>query len=50
MTTRATVLVAALLVGHVLADEPVIAQGKCDRACLEGLADSYLAALAANDS
>src|SRR4029453_7734920 len=43
--------VLLLDVGHVLSDVPtnVSAQGKCDRACLEGIAEQYLDALVAKD-
>ena len=38
-------------VGHVLSDVPTVAnaQGRCDRACLEGIAEQYLDALVAKD-
>jgi hypothetical protein len=38
-------------VGHVLSDVPTTAsaQGTCDRACLEGIAEQYLDALVAKD-
>ena len=38
-------------VGHVLLDVPTTAsaQAKCDRACLEGIAEQYLDALVAKD-
>jgi len=48
MTARSLVLLAAI-VGPVLLDRPASAQGTCDRACLEGIADNYLDALAAHD-
>jgi len=45
-----TVAMLAVLVGHVLLDVPVAsAQGKCDRTCLEGIAEQYLDALVAKD-
>jgi hypothetical protein len=49
--SRTFVLATCLLVGHVLSDVPtmVSAQGKCDRACLEGIAEQYLDALVAKD-
>ena len=42
--SRTFVLPTCLLVGHVLLDVPPLAnaQGKCDRACLEGIAEQYL--------
>ena len=45
MSRRASSLVFALLIGHVLLGAPSIvhAQGRCDRACLEGIAEQYLA-------
>jgi len=48
MTKRSLLLVAAI-VGPVLLDRPASAQGTCDRACLEVIADTYLDALGAND-
>ena len=48
MTARSLVLLAAI-VGPGLLDRPASAQGTCDRACLEGIADNYLDALAAHD-
>lgn len=41
---------AALLVGVVSGrlDQSVAAQGACDRACLQGFVDQYLAAMAAH--
>jgi hypothetical protein len=48
MTTRRLLLVAAI-VGPVLLNRPASAQGTCDRACLEAIADTYLDALAAHD-
>ena len=45
-----------MLVGHVLSDVPTLdvptvanAQGKCDRMCLEGIAEQYLDALVAKE-
>jgi hypothetical protein len=49
MTTRGVVWLVAALVGPVLLDRPISAQGSCDRACLEGIAEQYLDALAAHD-
>src|SRR4029079_5608024 len=49
MLTRSLVLLAAI-VGHILSDAPAYAQQTCDRACLEGIADTYLDALAAHDA
>jgi hypothetical protein len=51
MSRRASSLVFALLIGHVLLGAPSIvhAQGRCDRACLEGIAEQYLDALVAKD-
>ena len=43
MTTRGVVL-WLLLVGLFM-DRPALAQGRCDRACLEGIAEQYLSAL-----
>ncbi|HKE86545.1 MAG TPA: hypothetical protein VKB50_22475 [Vicinamibacterales bacterium] len=44
------VLAASVLVGHVLLDVPATAADRpCDRACLEGIAENYLAALVAKD-
>ena len=48
--SRTFLLATCVLVGHALLDVPVAsAQGKCDRACLEGIAEQYLAALVAKD-
>ena len=49
--TVAALALCAGIVGHVLSDVPTAAsaQGKCDRACLEGIAEQYLDALVAKD-
>src|SRR5262245_62367582 len=54
MRTRVAVLLGVFLVvflvGHVLLDVPAIAADRpCDRACLEAIAENYLAALVAKD-
>jgi hypothetical protein len=49
MTTRAIVLLVVLVVGPLLVDRPALAQGRCDRACLEAVAEQYLGALVAKD-
>ena len=48
MNTRGIVLLLVLFAGLVL-DRPAVAQGRCDRACLEGIAEQYLDALVAKD-
>jgi hypothetical protein len=40
---------AVLLLRHFPLDVPASAQGRCDRACLEGIAEQYLDALVAKD-
>ena len=47
MLSRSLLLLAAMVLA--LLDVPAYAQQKCDRACLEGIADNYLDALAAHD-
>lgn len=50
MTIRGVVSVSVIVVaGLVLPDRPALAQDRCDRACLEGIADAYLDALVARD-
>ena len=48
MDTRGIVLLLVLVAGLVL-DRPAVAQARCDRACLEGIAEQYLDALVAKD-
>jgi hypothetical protein len=48
MRTRVVVL-TSFLVGYGLFDVPISAQSRCDRACLEAIAEQYLDALGAKD-
>jgi hypothetical protein len=43
-------LTGAILLAAVFTAAPVAAQGTCDRACLQNIADTYVAALVAHDS
>jgi len=44
-----TRLTGAMLLAAVLTAAPALAQGTCDRACLQGVADAYVTALVAHD-